>query len=208
MPAFERFLLLGIIFLLIVRTAFFTEDIPRLENNPDAVRSGDHGDFNTPSGVIGAPATETPEHGTAFDWNPASFDRRGIPKKLTLAPDGRIPEIMRLNDTQKAFVYATMVETYDVLLTRARDECPQDVKLDVTRWQARHARTIADARTILDILAPGRDTRRKVRDGMPAILFQKRICHTVDHYLRTGAYEPHREAVARLAHAARGAKPE
>ncbi len=208
MSPLERFLFISILFLLAVRVLFFTGDVPTLENNPNAVRSGDRGDFNTPSGVIGAPAPETAEHDTAFDWNPASFDRRGIPKKLTLAPDGRIPEIMRLNDTQKAFVYATMVETYDVLLTRARDECPQDVKLDVTRWQARHARTIADARTILDILAPGRDTRRKVRDGMPAILFQKRICPTVDHYLRTGAYEPHREAVARLAHAARGAQPE
>lgn len=208
MSPLERFLFLSILFLLAVRIVFFTGDVPTLENNPDAMRSGERSDFNTPSGVIGAPDDGAGEDTGTFDWDPASFSRRGIPKKLTLAPDGRIPEIVRLNDTQKAFVYATMMETYDVLLTRARDECPQDIKLGITRWQARHARTIADAGIVLDVLAPGRETRRTVQERMPATVFQKRVCPTVEHYLRTGAYEPHGDAVDRLTQAAQSAKPE
>tara|TARA_Y100000813_G_scaffold192979_1_gene171743 strand:+ start:569 stop:1189 length:621 start_codon:yes stop_codon:yes gene_type:complete len=200
MSAFERFLLLGIIFLLIVRTAFFTEDVPTLEDNPDAVRSGQHIDqsYDTPSGVIGR------DSGTAggYEWKPSSFTRRGIPSKLTLAPDGRIPDALRLNDTQKAFIYATMVATHDSLLERAKRDCPPDMNRDIVRWQARNRESIAAAKQVLNILAPGREAIRKSHETMAKSLFTKRICPTIEHYLRTGSYDPHAEAVDRLIQAA------
>ncbi|PIW30703.1 MAG: hypothetical protein COW30_01645 [Rhodospirillales bacterium CG15_BIG_FIL_POST_REV_8_21_14_020_66_15] len=196
MSPLERFLLLGILFLLLVRFFMLPDSVERTGREALVPESAD-------ATAGGAPADNGP-----YEWDPAQFSRRGIPTKLTLTPEGRVPDIMRLNDTQKTFVYATMIETYDSLLKRAHRDCPLDLRRDILRWQARHARTIADAAWVLETLTPGREDARKVHALMTRDAFAKRICPTVEHYLATGAYDPHPEAVSRLAHAARGAKPE
>ena len=188
MTPIERFLILGILFLGVLRVLLgIIVDHPSVA--PQAA----------------APAMDEPETAPdgAYDWNPAAFTRRGIPTKLTLTPDGRVPDAIRLTDTQKAFVYAAMIDSYDSVLTRAKRDCAADMRRGIVRWQARHATIITDATRILDLLTPGRNNARQAHDSMPQDVFAKRMCPTIEHYIRTGAYAPHPEAVDRLAHAAR-----
>ncbi|UTW52877.1 hypothetical protein KFF05_05825 [bacterium SCSIO 12827] len=188
MTPIERFLILGILFLGVLRVLLgIIVDHPSVA--PQAA----------------APAMDEPATAPdgAYDWNPAAFTRRGIPAKLTLMPDGRVPDTIRLTDTQKAFVYAAMIDSYDSVLTRAKRDCATDMRRDIVRWQARHAAIITDATRILDLLTPGRNNARQAHDGMPQDVFATRMCPTIEHYIRTGAYDPHPEAVDRLAHAAR-----
>lgn len=195
MSPLERFLLASIMFLVIVRVFILPDERERtavesqLPGPPDA-------------------AVEAADAGAPYDWNPDQFTRRGIPAKLTLTPDGRVPDTMRLTDTQKAFVYAAMLNAHDSLMTRAHEDCPLDLRRDIVRWQARNARTIADAEEILNRLTPDRDIAGKPHDALSRDVFAVRVCPTIEHYLRTGAYNPHPEVVARLAHAARGALPQ
>ena len=188
MSRLERFLILGILFLGVLRVLLgIIVDHPSVA--PQAA----------------APTMDEPDtvpDGT-YDWNPAAFTRRGIPAKLTLMPDGRVPDTFRLTDTQKAFVYAAMIDSYDSVLTRAKRDCAPDMHRDIVRWQARHAAIITDATRILDLLTPGRNNARQAHDSMPQDVFATRMCPTIEHYVRTGAYDPHPEAVDRLAHAAR-----
>lgn len=194
MSPLERFLLIGIFFLIFVRV-FLMPDA-----GPDAGR-------DTPEFAPNEVAEETAAAPGAYDWNPASFTRRGIPAKLTLTSDGRIPDSLRLNDTQKAFVYAAMIESYDQILTRAHEDCDPSLRRDIVRWQARFARTIADAEQVLQTLTPGRDSSRSSQAKMPSQTFKTRLCPTIEHYLATSAYNPHAEAVDRLSQAARGFAP-
>ncbi|MEQ9558726.1 MAG: hypothetical protein RIG67_23370 [Rhodospirillales bacterium] len=189
MSRLERFLILGILFLGVLRVLLGT--------------AGDHPATVGPQAA--APAMDRPETARdgPYDWNPAQFTRRGIPAKLTLMPDGRVPDTIRLTDTQKVFVYAAMIDSYDSILTRAQRDCSADMRRDIVRWQARHAALIADAARILDRLTPGRDSARQAHDTMSRDAFVTRLCPTIDHYVRTGAYDPHPEAVDRLTHAAR-----
>tara|TARA_R110000772_G_scaffold232445_3_gene344011 strand:+ start:24206 stop:24793 length:588 start_codon:yes stop_codon:yes gene_type:complete len=194
MTPIERFLILGILFLGVLRVLLgIVADHPAVVGPQVAVEP-----------AMGEPDTALDG---AYDWNPATFTRRGIPTKLTLTTDGRVPDAMRLTDTQKAFVYAAMIDSYDSLLTRAQRDCATDMRRDIVRWQARHAAIIADAARILDRLTPGRDSARQAHDAMPRDAFVKRLCPTIEHYIRTGAYDPHPEAVDRLAHAARRTAP-
>ncbi len=195
MTPIERFLILGILFLGVLRVILgIVVDHPAVVGPQVAVEP-----------AMGEPATAS--GGGEYDWNPAAFTRRGIPAKLTLTPDGRVPDAMRLTDTQKAFVYAAMIDSYDSLLTRAKRDCATDMRRDIVRWQARNTAVIADAAHILDRLTPGRNSARKAHDTMPRDAFVTRLCPTIEHYIRTGAYDPHPEAVDRLAHAARNAAP-
>lgn len=188
MTPIERFLILGILFLGVLRVLLgIIVDHPSVAPQAAAPAMGE---------------PETAPDGT-YDWNPAAFTRRGIPAKLTLMPDGRVPDTIRLTDTQKAFVYAAMIDSYDSVLTRAKRDCATDMRRDIVRWQARHAAIITDATQILDLLTPGRNNARQAHDGMPQDVFATRMCPTIEHYIRTGAYDPHPEAVDRLAHAAR-----
>jgi len=197
MSRLERFLILGILFLGVLRVLLgIVVDHPAVVG-PQTQAAAD-------------PATGEPEAALdgAYDWNPAAFTRRGIPAKLTLTPEGRVPDVIRLTDTQKAFVYAAMIDSYDSLLTRAKRDCAADMHRDIVRWQARHTAVIADASHILDRLTPGRNSSaRQAHDTMPRDAFTTRMCPTIEHYIRTGAYDPHPEAVDRLAHAARNAAP-
>lgn len=192
MSPLERFLLISILFLGAVRIFI----MPGM---------GEHAGRGMPEYTPDAVAEKAPSgrEGT-YDWNPASFTRRGIPSKLTLSSDGRVPDTMRLTDTQKAFVYAAMIETYASLLQRAHEDCDTQMRRDIVRWRARQAQTIADASDVLDLLSPSRNALSKPHDNMTAATFRKRICPTIEHYLATGAYNPHPEAIGRLAHAARG----
>lgn len=190
----ERFLILGILFLGVLRVLLgIVADHPAVVGPQVAVEP-----------AMGGPDTAP---GGAYDWNPAAFTRRGIPAKLTLTTDGRVPDTMRLTDTQKAFVYAAMIDSYDSLLTRAKRDCTTDMHRDIVRWQARHAAITADAARILDRLTPGRNNARQAHDTMARDTFITRLCPTIEHYIRTGAYDPHPEAVDRLAHAARATPP-
>jgi hypothetical protein len=200
MSRLERLLLLGILFFGFIRLFMMPPD-DAAHPDEQANWDSDTGYGNTGSAETGQTARQ--DMGGGYDWNPASFTRRGIPAKLTLTVDGKVPDNLRLNDTQKAFVYAAMIETYDALLTRARTDCALDMRRDIVRWQARHARVIADAELVLDTLTPDRTERRTAHATMPSDVFTRRICPTVAHYLATGAYDPHPEAVDRLAHAAR-----
>jgi hypothetical protein len=189
MSRLERFLILGILFLGIVRVILGNV--------------ADHHPVVAGSEAAGQAVDADADAGGIYDWNPATFTRRGIPAKLTLTPDGRVPDTIPLTDTQKAFVYAAMIDSYDSLLTRARRDCAVDMHRDITRWQARHAATIADAARVLERLTPGRDGTRMAHDAMPQDAFVARLCPTIDHYIRTGAYDPHPEALDRLAQAGR-----
>lgn len=181
MSRLERFLILGILFLGTLRVILGI--------------------------VVGPQPTPTPVD-AVYDWTPDQFTRRGIPAKLTLMSDGRVPDRLSLTDTQKAFVYAAMMDSYDGVLTRALRDCPANIHRDITRWQAQHAETIADATRILGRLAPGRENARMAHDKMPQDIFVSRICPTIDRYIRSGSYEPHPEAVDRLAQAASHIQPQ
>ena len=192
MTSIERLLILGILFLGVLRVLLgIIVDHPAVVGPQVAAEFAMDGPETAPGGD--------------YDWNPAAFTRRGIPAKLTLTADGRVPDAMRLTDTQKAFVYAAMIDSYDSLLTRAKRDCATDMRRDIVRWQARNAAVIADAAHILDRLTPGRNSARQAHDGMPRDAFVTRLCPTIEHYIRTGAYDPHPEAVGRLVHAARSA---
>tara|TARA_R110002073_G_scaffold635_3_gene5008 strand:+ start:52 stop:639 length:588 start_codon:yes stop_codon:yes gene_type:complete len=195
MSPLERFLLASIMFLVAVRVFILPGE-------------SDRAVVETPSPAASGAALETDGTAAAYDWNPAQFTRRGIPAKLTLMPDGRVPETIRLSDTQKAFVYAAMIDSYDSILTRAQRDCSADMRRDIARWQARHGALITDAARILNRLAPGRDSARQTHDAMPRDAFVTRLCPTIGHYIRTGAYDPHPEAVDRLTHAARNTPPQ
>mgnify|MGYP003142133023 FL=1 len=194
MSRLERFLILGILFLGVLRVL-----LGIVVDHPSVVAPQ----------VAAEPAMGEPETapGGDYDWNLAAFTRRGIPAKLTLTTDGRVPDAIRLTDTQKAFVYAAMIDNYDSLLTRAKRDCATDMRRDIVRWQARNAAVITDAAHILNRLMPGRNNARQAHDTMPRDAFVTRLCPTIEHYIRTGAYDPHPEAVDRLAHAARKTSP-
>lgn len=195
MSPLERFLLTSIIFLAVIRVFILPDEGDRtaVEMPPPPA----------PDASVGSNGTAT-----VYDWNPAQFTRRGIPSKLTLTADGRVPDGLRLTDTQKTFVYAAMLDTHKSLLSRAHKDCPADMRRDIVRWQARHTAVIADAARVLERLAPGRNNARQSHNTISQDAFAQRICPTIEHYLATGAYEPHPEAIDRLAQAARTVQPQ
>ena len=150
------------------------------------------------------PAAAAPADGGtgSFTWDPAGFSRKGIPGKLTLGRDGRIPDGLSLTDTQRAYVYATMMLTYDGLLERAKADCDAVTQAAVLRWQARHAATISGAVTAMTALSGhAAPAGKQAYEALSRQAFQQKVCPTVRRHLSTGGYDPHPDAVTVLAHA-------
>lgn len=157
---------------------------------------------------IDPPAHESPAAAPAdggpgsFTWDPAGFSRKGIPGKLTLGRDGRIPDGLGLTDTQRAYVYATMMLTYDGLLERAKAECDAATQAAVLRWQARHAATVSGAVTVMTALSgTAAPAGKQAYEALSPQAFQQKVCPTAKRHLGTGGYDPHPDAVTVLAHA-------
>ncbi|MEK9673019.1 MAG: hypothetical protein VW268_11045 [Rhodospirillaceae bacterium] len=171
MSRLERFLLFGIIFLIGVKVMMAQQE-----------------KFNA-----------TPPPAAAYDWDPSGFSKDGIPKKLALEARGRIPDRFGLSDTQRAFVYAYIVEYhYARLLARAKASCGANAQGEITNWETRNAQTLADAKAVLAAINHNPPkSAADMPDGMKRLL-----CAEIAKRIVSGGYEPHPDAIARLAQAA------
>ncbi len=200
MSHIERMLLIGIVFLVAVKILTPTMDDRRMDGgDPSAATPNDP--------VYGRPQSDAGEEIAAggYDFDPAGFSRDGIPAKLTLDADGRIPARLKLDDTQSAYVYATMIRVYDSLLERAEEACNPQLLEDIQSWRQRQAGILADAVTVLDALNMDRLPRStRTFLALPPKEFQRRVCPRIERFLSSGGYDPHPEAIDRLSQAAGG----
>lgn len=198
MTTIERALLYAIILL-----AFFRFIVFRLDDGtvPVVATPAQQEGGLREAGSEPPAGAETAPSGT-FNWDPASFSREGLPKLPVLTPEGRIPANVRLTDTQRAFLYASMMMAYANLLEHAKSDCDTNTRALVLRWQARHARTLANANDVLLALdAADVVTARAAHEALPADLFRTKFCPSIKRYLAINAYEPHPELVSVLAEA-------
>lgn len=198
MSRLERILLFGIVFLLLVKVLMTTVD-------PDATpyggQPGSPSDPNieAPDPVYGAPGA--PGAG-AYDWNPDTFSRKSIPPKVSIDRSGRLSDSHNLNDTQKAYVYATLVRVYNSMLDRAERDCDPKINSQILRWEQTNAATITNAEQVLARLKASQLPRTtQTFLALPASEFRRKVCPQIERSLASGTYTPHPEAVDRLAHA-------